>query len=80
MDWKIVISAVLLVVVLVIALNLRKRIERNKDSDGMFRPYKLRVEADGADDEENDEAEEANHEEEIDDYEDEEGGDEDDGQ
>ena len=54
-DWKIVLSAVLLVVVLVIALNLRKKIERNKDNEGMFRPYKLNVE--GRDDESKDEDE-----------------------
>ena len=44
MDWKIVLSAVLLVVVLVIALNLRKKITRNEDNQGMFKPYRLKVE------------------------------------
>ena len=53
-DWKIVISAVLLVVVLVIALNLRKKIERNKDSEGMFRPYKLNVEGEEGEKEDED--------------------------
>ena len=65
MDWKVVVSAVLLVVVLVIALNLRKKIERNKDNEGMFRPYKLNVE--GRDGESNDEDEDEDEDEDDDD-------------
>ena len=41
MEVKIVISAILLVVVLIIALNLRKKIPRNEDNQGMFKPFKI---------------------------------------
>ena len=44
MDWKIVLSAVLLVVILIIALSMRKKITRNEDNEGMFKPYRLKVE------------------------------------
>ena len=47
MDWKIVLSAVLFVVVLAIALNMRKNIKRNENPpQGLFSPYKLKVEQD----------------------------------
>ena len=53
MDPKVIISAVLLVVVLVVALNLRTKISRNKDSEGgIFRPYRLNVEGEEDEDDE----------------------------
>ncbi|MCL1894993.1 MAG: hypothetical protein FWG03_00445 [Clostridiales bacterium] len=55
-DWKVILSAILLVVVLIVALNLRSKISRNKDSEaGIFRPYRLNVEGDEVEDEEDEE-------------------------
>ena len=67
MDWKVVLSAVLFVVVLVIALGMRKKIKPNDEENrGLFKPYTLKVEEDEFEEEYEDEDEEE-YEDDIDD-------------